>query len=113
MGLEEAGVLPDAKVSEVVEIQPRPVRITSFTVNGRNAEPKYLIPVDQGQSLPGFRIGWQVEGGSTARVELLPAPGFGRVAGHVAPTPGSHRHHHRHLRVSDGTQSSDSPIGYV
>jgi len=102
VGLEEAGVIPDAKVSEVVEIQPRPVRITSFTVNGRNAEPKYLIPVDQGQSLPGFRIGWQVEGGSTARVELLPAPGSVGLQGMLPLPLGPTGTTTVTLRVSDG-----------
>ncbi|MFQ4136566.1 hypothetical protein PGN35_009610 [Nodosilinea sp. PGN35] len=67
--------LPAAKQSEVVNIQPRPVRIASFTINGREAEPKYLVPVEPGQSIPGFQVAWRVEGGSTAKVELLPSPG--------------------------------------
>lgn len=103
VGLEEEGVIPESKVSEVVEIQPRPVRIASFTVNGRNAEPKYLIPVDQGQPIPGFRIGWQVEGGSTAKVELLPSPGSVGLQGTLplplSPEPGTTT---ITLRVSDG-----------
>lgn len=77
---------PTAKVSEVVEIQPRPVRIASFTINGREAEPKYLVPVDQGQPIPAFRIGWRVEGGSTTKVELLPSPGTVGLEG-VLPLP--------------------------
>ncbi|NJL47409.1 MAG: hypothetical protein HC929_07835 [Leptolyngbyaceae cyanobacterium SM2_5_2] len=77
---------PTAKVSEVVEIQPRPVRIAAFTINGREAEPKYLVPVDQGQPIPGFRIGWRVEGGSTTKVELLPSPGNVDLEG-VLPLP--------------------------
>jgi hypothetical protein len=66
---------PAAKVSEVVEIQPRPVRIAAFMINGREADPKYLVPVVPGQPIPGFRLDWRVEGGATTQVELLPSPG--------------------------------------
>jgi hypothetical protein len=85
VGLGDAP-MPDPTATEVVEIQPRPVRIVSFTVNGQPAEPKYLIPVDQGDRIPGFRIGWQVEGGSTAKVELLPSPGSVGLQG-MLPLP--------------------------
>jgi hypothetical protein len=67
--------LPNPKQSEVVAIEPRPVRIASFTINGNDAQPKYLVPVEPGQQIPGFEVAWRVEGGSTARVELLPSPG--------------------------------------
>jgi hypothetical protein len=102
VGLEESGDIPASKISEVVEIQPRPVRIASFTVNGQPAEPKYLIPVDQGQSLPGFRISWQVEGGSTAKVELLPAPGSVGLQGMLPLPLGPTGTTTVTLRVSDG-----------
>ncbi len=102
VGLEEAGAIPESQVSEVVEIQPRPVRIASFTVNGQNAEPKYLIPVDQGQPIPGFRIGWQVEGGSTATVELLPSPGSVGLQGMLPLPLGPTGTTTVTLRVSDG-----------
>jgi hypothetical protein len=94
--------LPEPKSTEVVEIKPRPVRIVSFTVNGQPAEPKYLIPVDQGDSIPGFRIGWQVEGGSTAKVEILPSPGSVGLEG-MLPLPLSPADTTTvTLRVSDG-----------
>lgn len=67
--------LPAAKQSEVVTIEPRPVRIAAFTINGREAQPKYLVPVEPGQQIPGFEVAWRVEGGSTTKVELLPSPG--------------------------------------
>ncbi|HSM80382.1 MAG TPA: hypothetical protein VLS96_01795 [Nodosilinea sp.] len=67
--------LPAAKQSEVVNIEPRPARIAGFTINGREAQPKYLVPVEPGQSIPGFEVAWRVEGGSTTKVELLPTPG--------------------------------------
>ncbi|MFH7243923.1 MAG: hypothetical protein ACHWZW_13855 [Spirulina sp.] len=74
MGLGETEA-PITKVSEVVEIQPRPIAITAFRINGREAAPKYPVPVEPGQPIPGFQLDWQVEGGSTAQVELLPSPG--------------------------------------
>jgi hypothetical protein len=103
VGLEQQGVIPESKVSEVVEIEPRPVRIASFTVNGQEAQPKYLIPIDQGQPIPGFNIGWQIEGGATAKVELLPSPGSVGLQGNLplplSPEPGTTT---ITLRVSDG-----------
>ncbi|TVP66427.1 MAG: hypothetical protein EA342_11765 [Leptolyngbya sp. LCM1.Bin17] len=71
----ESEDFPAAKMSEVVEVQPRPVRIAAFNVNGQPAQPNYMIPVPVGQGLPEFRLDWQVEAGSTARVEILPSPG--------------------------------------
>ncbi|WOD38647.1 hypothetical protein [Nodosilinea sp. E11] len=76
--------LPTAKQSEVVNIEPRPVRIAAFTINGREAEPKYLVPVEPGQPIPGFQVAWRVEGGSTAKVELLPSPGSVGLQGAMA-----------------------------
>jgi hypothetical protein len=103
VSFQEDVTIPASKVSEVVEIRPRPVRIAAFTVNGRSAEPTYLIPVDQGQPIPGFRIGWQVEGGETARVEILPAPGSVGLQGTLplplSPEPGTTT---VTLRVTDG-----------
>ncbi len=78
------GELPVAKQSEVVTIEPRPVRIAAFTINGREADPKYLVPVEPGQQIPGFQVAWRVEGGSTAKVELLPAPGSVGLQGSLA-----------------------------
>jgi hypothetical protein len=80
--------LPAAKKSEVVNVEPRPVRIASFTINGREADPKYLVPVEPGQRIPGFQVAWRVEGGSTAKVELLPSPGTVGLRGSLAmPLP--------------------------
>lgn len=93
---------PVAKVSEVVNIQPRPVRIAAFTVNGREAEPKYLVPVEPGQSIPGFRLDWRVEGGSTTKVEILPSPGTVGLGGTLnLPLPPSGTTTIT-LRVTDG-----------
>ena len=94
---------PEAKQTEIVEIQPRPVRIVSFQVNGQEAQPKYLIPVDQGQPIPGFVLSWKIEGGSTAKAELLPSPGSvgpeGSIPFPLSPEPGETT---ITLQVSDG-----------
>ncbi|HIK45815.1 MAG TPA: hypothetical protein IGR64_13165, partial [Leptolyngbyaceae cyanobacterium M65_K2018_010] len=93
---------PPTKVSEVVKIEPRPVRIAAFTINGREAQPKYLVPVEPGKPIPGFRVSWQVEGGSTTKVELLPSPGTVGLSGNLAlplPPAGTTT---LTLRVTDG-----------
>ncbi|QQE63925.1 hypothetical protein GFS31_05960 [Leptolyngbya sp. BL0902] len=93
---------PPVKVSEVVEVQPRPLAITAFRINGQEADPKYLVPVEPGQPIPGFQLDWQVEGGSTAQVELLPSPGtVGRSGSLRLPLPPSGSTTLT-LRVSDG-----------
>lgn len=97
-----ASTAPSTRVSDVVEIKPRPVRIVAFTVNGRAAQPKYLVPVDQGQRLPGFRLSWRVEGGATTRVELLPSPGTVPMQGSLAVPFGPASSTTLTLRVSDG-----------
>jgi len=101
IGLEDTEE-PATKVSEVVEIQPRPVGITAFRINGREAQPKYLVPVEPGQPIPGFQLDWQVEGGATTQVELLPSPGSVGKAGSLRlPLPPSGTTTIT-LRVSDG-----------
>jgi len=101
IGLEDTEE-PITKVSEVVEIQPRPVGITAFRINGREAQPKYLVPVEPGQPIPGFQLDWQVEGGATTLVELLPSPGSVGKAGSLRlPLPPSGTTTIT-LRVSDG-----------
>lgn len=93
---------PPTKVSEVVEIQPRPAAIAAFRINGQEAQPKYLVPVTPGPSIPGFQIDWLVEGGATTQVELLPSPGTVGKAGSLRlPLPPSGTTTIT-LRVSDG-----------
>lgn len=98
----EGNGTPPTRISEVVEIKPRPVRIVAFTVNGREAQPKYLVPVDQGQRLPGFRLSWRVAGGSTTKVELLPSPGTVPMQGSLSIPFGPASTTTITLQVSDG-----------
>ncbi|MFM7471496.1 MAG: hypothetical protein ACKO5P_08335, partial [Nodosilinea sp.] len=97
-----ASTPPSTRISEVVEIKPRPVRIVTFRVNGREAQPKYLVPVQPGQRLPGFRLSWSVEGGSTTRVELLPSPGTVPMRGSLPIPFGPASTTTLTLQVSDG-----------
>lgn len=94
------------EISEQVEVLPRPVRINSFQINGAEAQPKYLIPVEPGQPPPPFLVSWQVEGGSTATARLLPSPGTVALSGSapfpLSPEPGETT---LTLEVSDGTGS--------
>ncbi|MEB3230964.1 MAG: hypothetical protein VKJ64_08145, partial [Leptolyngbyaceae bacterium] len=60
-----AGTEPIAPVpTDVIKILPLPPAIARFQVNGENAQPKYLIPVDQGQPAPVVELAWDVLGGS-------------------------------------------------
>jgi hypothetical protein len=96
-------VAPAVKKTELVQIQPRPVSITAFQINGQDARPRYAIPVDQGQPLPGIMLSWKVEGGRTARAELLPSPGSVPLQGSVPfPLNPNGEETTFTLRVSDG-----------
>jgi hypothetical protein len=78
---ESAAVKP--KVSEVVKIQPQMPQILSFKINGQEAPAKLLLPVQKGQPLPLIQVGWQVQGGATTQVELMPAPGTVPLVGQM------------------------------
>ncbi|MGK7887875.1 MAG: hypothetical protein AB4042_00975 [Leptolyngbyaceae cyanobacterium] len=71
-------------VTDIVKIMPLPPAIAQFQVNGENAQPKYLVPVDQGQPAPVVELAWDVLGGSGTVAELLPSPGTVPLAGTVA-----------------------------
>lgn len=62
-------------VTEPITIHHTPVSIDSFMVNGENAKPKYVIPLDPNkptsQTLPGVNLAWAVSGGNSMKVELL------------------------------------------
>ncbi|NEQ33347.1 MAG: hypothetical protein F6K04_20515 [Leptolyngbya sp. SIO4C5] len=64
----------EPKLTESIKIVPRSPRILTFQINGQEAPPVYPIPIDQGQ-FPIITMAWQVEGGETTRVELVPSPG--------------------------------------
>ncbi|MBD0335424.1 MAG: hypothetical protein ICV62_08045 [Cyanobacteria bacterium Co-bin13] len=84
--LGQPGAAPTPARTEVVQIEPRSVRIAAFRINGREAQPRYVIPVEPGQSVPGLTLSWEIEGGETARAVLLPSPGTVPLQGSV-PLP--------------------------
>jgi hypothetical protein len=71
------------KSTEIVKIQPQIAQILSFQINGREAPAKLVLPIAPSQTLPTIQVSWQVQGGSTTRVELLPTPGSVPLAGQV------------------------------
>jgi hypothetical protein len=77
----------------VIKIEPRPPQIFTFRVNGQEALPKYVIPVDQGLPLPSLIFSWQAENNEGTKVELLPAPGVVPATGSIpfplTPEPGT------------------------
>jgi hypothetical protein len=77
----------------VIKIEPRLPQIFTFRVNGQEAMPKYIIPVDQGQSIPSLIFSWQAEDNEGTKVEFLPAPGavtpVGSIPFPLAPEPGT------------------------
>ncbi|MEM9117499.1 MAG: hypothetical protein AAGD09_06405 [Cyanobacteria bacterium P01_F01_bin.56] len=65
-------------VTEPITVDPAPISIDLFAINGENAQPKYLIPIDQeatadspGLQPPGVNFSWAVSGGSTMDLKLL------------------------------------------
>ena len=55
--------------------------------NGRKAQPKYLLPVDQGDPLPVVEFTWKVNGATDdTTVKLLPVPGNVQLQGAVKLT---------------------------
>lgn len=83
---------PILSTSEPVQIHPRPPRLLTFTLNGEPAQPNYLVPVDQGQSLLNLELAWEVENNPGTKVVLMPAPGdvptVGTLPVPLSPEPG-------------------------
>lgn len=70
-----AGAEPIPVTTELVAIAPIAPIIARFQINGEAVQPKYLLPVSPGEPPPVIVIDWQVLGGATTTVELLPVPG--------------------------------------
>jgi hypothetical protein len=61
--------------TDLIQIQPLPSYIASFQLNGQEAAPFYRVPLSLGQPAPTIRLTWNVRGGKTTKVQLLPSPG--------------------------------------
>ncbi|MDJ0703924.1 MAG: hypothetical protein QNJ46_11645 [Leptolyngbyaceae cyanobacterium MO_188.B28] len=66
---------PTVTETEVVTIKPIIPEIAQFLVDGKPADPKYLIPVNKGEPPPVITLSWEIRGGSSTLTELLPVPG--------------------------------------
>ena len=83
---------PIVQVSSPVEIQARPPRLLSFTLNGEPAEPNYLVAIRPGDPPLSLELAWEVENNSGTQVSLAPAPGDVEAVGTLpiplTPEPG-------------------------
>jgi hypothetical protein len=61
--------------TDVVQIQPLPFYINNLKVNGQDAAAFYRVPLLLGAPAPVVQLSWDVRGGTTTEVELLPSPG--------------------------------------
>ncbi|MEB3294543.1 MAG: hypothetical protein VKJ24_15410 [Synechococcales bacterium] len=61
--------------TDPIQIQPLPFYVANFQINGQPAAAHYRIPLLPNQPAPKVFLGWQVRGGQTTKVELLPSPG--------------------------------------
>lgn len=70
-----ASTPPIPQKTDVIKLLPKPARILEFTLNGKPAQPKYVIPITRDQPLPNLLLSWRVDASVGSKVELLPAPG--------------------------------------
>ncbi|HEY9616007.1 MAG TPA: transcriptional regulator [Microcoleaceae cyanobacterium] len=84
---------PITQKTDVIKILPKPPRILEFTLNGKPALPKYVIPITRDQPLPNLLLSWQIDASVGSKVELLPAPGNVPLKAAIplilSPQPGS------------------------
>ncbi|MEO0539933.1 MAG: hypothetical protein AAFZ80_03600 [Cyanobacteria bacterium P01_A01_bin.105] len=83
---------PIVTLSDPVNIQARPPRLLSFTLNGVPAEPNYLVPIRPGDPPINLELAWEVENNPGTLVTLMPAPGdvtpTGSLPIPLTPDPG-------------------------
>jgi len=65
----------DAKKTNSIKIKSQPPQIVEFKLNGKEALPKYLIPINKKKTIVVLPLSWKVAGGKDLQVELRPAPG--------------------------------------
>ena len=81
----------DVKKTNSIKVKSQPPQIVEFKLNGKEAMPKYVIPLSKKSIF--LPLSWKVAGGSDIKVELLPAPGTVPSAGltyyPISQKPGS------------------------
>lgn len=75
---------PISKKTDTLKIEPTAPRILSFQINGREAFPKYVVPLDRRNSVRVLELAWNVEKANGIKVELLPTPGSVPLRGTMA-----------------------------
>jgi hypothetical protein len=84
---------PITQTTDPIRIEARPPQILSFQVNGAPVQPKYVLPIDQGQPIPQVLLSWEVAATPGTTVELLPVPGAvapeGSLPLPLSPNPGA------------------------
>ncbi|ABW31330.1 COG1470 family protein [Acaryochloris marina] len=65
---------PIIQKTEPIQIQPGPVQIQEFKINGQIAKPKYVFALKDQTPLI-VKVSWKVKGSKNTKVNLLPAPG--------------------------------------
>ncbi|MGG6264649.1 hypothetical protein ACQ4M3_15105 [Leptolyngbya sp. AN03gr2] len=82
----------DSKKTDTLSIEPAPPKIRSFQINGQDARPKYLLPIDPDQPLREITLAWEIEPAEGIKVELPPTPGTVPLKGSlrypISPTTG-------------------------
>lgn len=78
------------KKTDTIKIQARPIpfKVASFQINGQEAPPKYLVPLNQNDAvkkepIKNYFLSWKVEGSKDLKIELLPAPGTVPLEGKI------------------------------
>jgi hypothetical protein len=83
---------PPPTVTEPIQVLAAPITINTFTINGEEALPKYVLALRAGQPIL-LTIGWEVIGSEDIAVELLPSPGsvpnVGAISYPLSQEPGT------------------------
>lgn len=74
---QERGNTELTRSTEPIKIQPSPLEIKTFTVNGKTAaeKPKHVFLLSQSGDSFDIALSWDVSGGEDIKVELMPSPG--------------------------------------
>lgn len=87
------GEIAESKKTNNIKIVALPFKLTEFTVNGKDALPKYIFPIAKDKKVSTITLSWKIEGSKDLKVELLPSPGSVPLSGvttyPISEKPGS------------------------
>lgn len=64
-----------------IKVNPQPLRIASFRINGQDVTDKYIYDVAKLGPQAKLELDWRLEGGNEVRAAIFPAPGAVPTAG--------------------------------